>query len=213
VVSSDTVVGIVGAVILTGAMIAVFYYENSNAGESGAADIGEGSNLYTYRFAQTNNTTETVDPMTTSGNGPGNFNFDLPAYVYSIHVIVEWQNDGGGLPQPLQSGRDTLRVLLINEAGTELENDQGNSGSIELTHAHQDDNTTPPEGGMRVAADSEADANQTLEQNLSSMHGAGRWTVRVEFVNGGTGATAGQDTTEQFTATVHYSYWKPELQR
>lgn len=214
-VSSDTVVGIVGAVILTGAMIAVFYYENTNADDTdGDGLIGEGDQTFTFTYVQSNATAVAGESKTIGSIGSSQeVTFTLPAYVFDLQATVTWSDDDAA-PEQLRTSEDTLKVELINEAGTVLEMDENANGEITLSHGHgaSDTNTTPPQKRVRVAADSEEEARQQLQEATADVHGAGTWTLRVTLVSTGSEPGAAQrDATQDFSVTVDYSFWEPQL--
>lgn len=218
-VSSDTVVGIVGAVILTGAMIAVFYYEN-NTVDDGGAIIGEGGNVYTFQYEQQNETPVESKTVTVSQvGGSQDVTFDLPAYVFNVHAVVTWSETGDQAPDPLASGMDAATVQLLNEGGTELDKQTGRSGELMVHHGHDDPadtNTTPPQMTVQVRGDSpeDAEANLKNETEGEDAHGVGTWTIKITLDDTGDSGTAGQtDTSNDFTVTVTYSYWAPVLQQ
>ena len=214
-VSSDTVVGIVGAVILTGAMIAVFVYENADDGDTGEPFLGDGPNRYEFTYQTA---TVTVQDGT-GGNmlGPGQsqtWTFEAPAYVFDMEARITWSETG--VTGPVPSGADQFRIELINTTDDVVESDEGRTSPLAAAHGHGttgDDDTRPPQMNVTVMAEDEAQAEQILLNSTKGEHGVGTWTVRVTLLDTGSEATDPQaDSGNDYAITIQYGFYKPVLQ-
>lgn len=207
-VSSDTVVGIVGAVILTGAMIAVFYYENSNANDGDDGDVGTGANLYSYTFEEHPHPlfSDATGSATagTAVNIPLNIQNQVPIqdYLYSIAVTVTWTDDEAATPL---NGADTFS-LALNDGTTNLAT--ADSGASPRTMTYTLD--VPKPADVTARGDTPEAANASLMADYPETVDYSNLSLVVTLT--GTGAQAAQiDNQNSFTYTVIVSYWKPIL--
>lgn len=157
--NKDTVVGILGAVILVAAMVAIFYYEGTQvpggAGGAGGTGGGAGGNAL-YR-------TSTVGGPTASGQNTEEVTVDITqANVTAINFTLTWTDDANTDP-------DTFRVTVTGPTGTTYEGTaEGSDGAEGVVVRISPINSVP------AAANAAPD---TL--------GQGTWTVSVELVSVG----------------------------
>ncbi len=215
--TSDTVVGIIGAVILTGAMVAVFYYENQAGTDAPGASIGTGAETFTFVYEEA--TTRAIDAETQAELAVGatrTHTFQVPAYAYNVSATIEW-TDGdqpiGGLGQTA-SGPDEFKITLISPSGVRYDPQEGTS-PLTSFHFHATEvDVTPPQTTVVVRGDDAAAAETQLAESTADAHGVGTWTVEVNMtnVNDNTGRPVGADAGNDYTLTVVYEHWKPVLQ-
>lgn len=223
--TSDTVVGIIGAVILTGAMVAVFYYENQ-AGDPGAgAAVGEGAEAFTFTHEQTTTTLIDAEGQASLGEGTSrSHDFQVPAWAYNVTATITWTDDD----QPantalgtLVSGPDEFKITLISPSGVRYDPQMDTSGSLTSFHFHAiAADVTPPSMTVAARGDDEADALANLEASTADAHGVGSWTVEVNMTNtnddtgrpAGQDPPVGQDAGNPYALTVKIEHWKPVAQ-
>lgn len=218
--TSDTVVGIVGAIILTGAMVAVFYYENQTVDEGPGTVIGDGAESFTFTYersedpARSGGTTLDGHQASLAEGAEKKWEFDVPAYAWNVTATIEWEETGDtAATTPLASGPDTFSLHIVSPTGVEYDPQEGSGGKLTSFHFHAtEEDVTPPEKTVVVRADSEADAREKLDNSTDEAHGKGTWTAVVELVDTGSGPSADQDAGNEYTITVAYEYWEPVLE-
>lgn len=158
--NKDTVVGILGAVILVAAMVAIFYYEGTQVpggtGGAGGTGGGAGGNAL-YR-------TSTAAGPTASGQNTEEVTVDITqANVTAINFTLTWTDDVA------QSDPDTFRVTVTGPTGTTYEGTaEGSDGGEGVVVRISPINSVPAAANAAPA---------TL--------GQGTWTVSVELVGAG----------------------------
>ncbi len=221
-VSSDTVVGIVGAVILTGAMIAVFYIEADREDVGPGADLGEGSQTFAFRF--TENMTmdpENEDRGPLAEGEPDDIPLQTQPYTFRVFAEVEWA--GHDLEDSPAMGSPEFRIDLIEgETGGETENvlqSSSETESPELEFEPNDNKSAPERMNLTVAANDQAEARgfvtQYMQEDETVQQSMRDWTIRVTLVDDGLVAdnplSGEQDVEHGYSITVHIEYWYPEL--
>lgn len=209
-VSSDTIVGIVGAVILTGAMIAVFYYE-ADRGDSGApGDLGEGAELFDFRYTENEHALVDGESATLGEGDSEDYQLDVPAFSFMIHIEVDWQEHD--VPQLAGDPAFTIEVLDRDDDDAVVDSEENTSPlHVEMS----DDKSAPERMNFTVAADNEAAAQETVDEHMESdevLATERNWTVRVTLDDDGIDDATGQISEERtFDITVRISHYVPEL--
>jgi hypothetical protein len=181
-VSSDTVVGIVGAVILTGAMIAVFFYEAGRAPDLPGADFGEGAERFTYTFA---NATATVS---------------------EVHLTLTW--DAVTAPQVGAELRNPQFSVAIFEGETQR-GQAAAGGSPREVHITFAANESRP-ADIIVAAENQTHAQAQVDARTASM-AATHWTIVVTLVDDGypDEVPAQLRDASSYTLAASVRHWSP----
>jgi hypothetical protein len=180
-VSSDTIVGIVGAVILTGAMVAVFYYE-ADREDPGTGGIGSGAERFEFTFSE-----ERDRMVETSGSleegASWTQELTLPAYSFALHVEVDWSHALQGSPL-LGDHSYTIEILDRDADGAVV----ASTSSSPLHHEMEDDMAAPPSLSLTVSADSEEEAHGFMAEHMQSdevRHNERHWTLRITLEDDG----------------------------
>lgn len=194
--NKDTVIGIVGSVVLVAAMIGVFTYERNQA-NAGAFAVTWGTEDATGPTAEgstalTETSQATVDVAQTN--------------LTEVAFTVTWT--------PAQ-GTDTLRVTLVPPDGSGLnasEPVQSDTGTILVSVTVPN----PVPTVDRAAGANEADATARLAQAHASTLGTGTWTVSVEFVSATgvvpvPGAPVGSDAEVAWSVASTLTHYAPTL--
>lgn len=165
-VAKDTIIGIVGAVILVAALTGVFYYEGSSA------EGADGANEYDL----------TWDTRTTDGPGVDGETQEEETTTETLTVeaaniteatfTLTWTDDTGSA--------DTFNVTVTSPAG---ETESASGDSEELSVTFENINTVPPDG--TVSGDSEEDARSQAADQYTATRGQGDWTVEITCENAG----------------------------
>lgn len=207
-VSSDTIVGIVGAVILTGAMVAVFYYEADR--DTGTdSDIGSGSQQFQARFVDHGDHAPSVDEdITLQEGGEWSQALQVPPYSFGIHVEVSWDEHEFSAVV----GSPSFTIEILDEDGNVVGSDDGSP----FHHGMDDNRSRPAQMNLTVSADDEAQAQEFLDQYMQSpevQQNARSWTVRVTLDDDGLDDPTGQveDIERTGTVTVQYEHYALEL--
>ncbi len=208
-VSSDTIVGIVGAVILTGAMIAVFYYEADRGDDGAPGTIGDGAERFDFRFTESDHAFVDSEDQSLTEEDSQDFPVDVPPYAFKILVEVEWQEHD--FPELVGEPGYTIEVLDDDADDAVLYT----SNASPLDEGINDTKSAPQSMDLTVAADSEEEAQETVDEYMQSEEVAanGRnWTVRVTLDDDGIDDPTGQAGQERmFDITVRLSHYVPEL--
>ena len=208
-VSSDTIVGIVGAVILTGAMIAVFYYE-ADREEPVTGGIGTGDEQYDFQFVDREQGGPSDSTLMDEGD-TWEQSWELPPYSVGVHVEVSWSH-------PLQDtelvGQPGYLIEVLDEDGEVVHE----ADASPLHHEMDDEKAFPPSMTITVNADSQAEAEELRDdymQREEVTQNARDWSVRVTLVDDGQAAPdpTGQLDDLRWTMEVetHAQFLFPEL--
>jgi hypothetical protein len=203
-VSSDTVVGIVGAVILTGAMIAVFFYEAGRAPDLPGADFGEGAERFTYTFA---NATATVSETGQLAEGAtATFDLPMPAYAAEVHLTLTW--DAVTAPQVGAELRNPQFSVAIFEGETQR-GQAAAGGSPREVHITFAANESRP-ADIIVAAENQTHAQAQVDARTASM-AATHWTIVVTLVDDGypDEVPAQLRDASSYTLAASVRHWSP----
>lgn len=197
--NKDTVIGIVGSIVLVAAMIGVFTYERSQA--------NAGAFAVTWESVQSDGpSAEGSTPLQQSTETTVDI---AQTNLTSVDFTVSWT--------PTQ-GTDTLRVTVTPPEGSGLnatEPVEGDSGTITVSVPVP--NALPTVD--RAAGADESDATARLAQSYASPVGTGTWTITVEFVSASgvipvPGAPpVGSDTEVAWTAASSLTHYAPALSR
>lgn len=213
-VSSDTIVGIVGAVILTGAMIAVFYYEADRDATGAPGDIGMGSEVFQARWVE-HDDHPSVDEEDISLSEGASWTKELPTppYTYEVHVEVDWdEHDLDGTPL---MGDFSYTIEVLDQDADDAE--VASTPESPLHHTVNDTKSTPSRMEFTVAANSTEDAEMFLEEYLESdeVQATQRnWTIRVTLDDDGLVAddpTGEENVVRTFDVKVRFGHYVPEL--
>lgn len=196
--NKDTVIGIVGSIVLVAAMIGVFTYERSQA--------NAGAFAVTWESVQSDGpTAEGSTPLQQSTETTVDI---TQTNLTSVDFTVAWT--------PTQ-GTDTLRVTVTPPEGSGLNATdpvEGDSGSITVTVPIPNEVPTVE----RASGADESDATARLAGTHASTLGTGTWTITVEFVSATgvvpvPGAPVGSDTEVAWTAASSLTHYAPALSR
>lgn len=197
-VAKDTIIGIVGAVILVAALVGVFYLEGSQGGAAGGTP-----NEVSW-------TDRSLDGPELSGETEegSSTNDTLPVphgNLTTFDVVLTWTDDIGD--------PDRFRLTVTSPDGALVKEAEGESGRLNVTFP--DVNTVPPE--TTVYGDSEDDARSKVAQQHTRTRGMGNWTVTIELVDAGDfspipgGPPAQEDTSNTWELTSEITVYEPEL--
>jgi hypothetical protein len=166
--NKDTVVGILGAVILVAAMVGIFYYEGT---QSPQAVAGGGPGTGPFAVAWKTNTTSLPDLTGQSAEGDAGSPQVVrvaQSNITKVEVVLTWTDDVAN------SGPDQFQLTVRSPSGQTL-NASGDSGSVSVlfnpVNAVPDVNRT---GGA-----SEAAAEAALAPQYTKTNGTGDWQVTV----------------------------------
>ncbi len=164
--NKDTIVGIVGAVILVAAMIGVFKYEGSRA----QATLGSKS----FDVAWT--TKEVTGPTLTSGTALRSSTEEKVTVTESSIVDADFT-----ITWTAQQGEDTLRLTVVPPDGSDLNESsaEGASGSLTVTFT----SINEPPSTDRAFGDETKETEERLSAQHAKSRGTGEWTIRVEFLD------------------------------
>lgn len=154
--NKDTVVGILGAVILVAAMVAIFYYEGTQVpgGTGGAGGTGGTGGNALYRTAN-------ATGPTASGQNTEEVTVDIAQQnLTAVEFLVTWQDDANTDP-------DTFRVTVTGPDGQNATG-EGSDGAAGI----------PVRVSPIATIPNAANAPATTA-------GSGTWTISVELVNVG----------------------------
>lgn len=195
--NKDTLIGIVGSVLLVAAMIGVFTYERSQ----GAALAGN----YAVEWTIAESTGPSAQAATPLGETRETTLDVTQTNLTEVALVVTWTAG---------QGRDTLRVTVTPPEGSGLnatENPvEGDSGEVRVVFPVPN---PAPAASSAFGAD-EQEANARLAQSYAPALGTGTWTIAVEFVSAEgvlpvPGAPVGSDTEVQWTATAAQKHHAP----
>lgn len=215
-VSSDTVVGIVGAVILTGAMIAVFYIEADREDPGPGVDLGQGAQTFSFRY--TENTMTDYDDVS-GGPLPQGQSDNLPLeglpFTFSVHAQIEWA--GHELADTPLMDTPEFRIELIDRDADDAVLQSATGSGPELMFEPNDNQSAPERMNLTVAADNLAEAQdfvaQFMQEDADVQQSVRNWAIRVTLVDDGVVAEdplgTGQ-TNQGYSITVHIDHWYPE---
>lgn len=214
-VSSDTIVGIVGAVILTGAMVAVFYYEADREDPGAGGDIGSGSELFQARFVDhehADGEPSISEDIALSEDNTWSEGMEVPPYSYGIHVEVEW--DDHELQEAGLVGAPSYTIEILDEDGEVVP--EGSSSQSPFHYGMDDNRSWPPQMNLTVAADDEEGAQQALDDHMASeavQATAREWTIQITLDDDGFPADdpTGENVQRTATVQVYYEHYVPEL--
>lgn len=166
--NKDTVVGIVGAVILVVAMIGVFKYE----GEQGAATLGANAYDVTWATGDSNGPTESG---TTALKSKSDKTLTLATTnLTKVQFTLAWKPT---------NGKDSFKLTVTGPDGEPkpqtVAGDGGSSNSLTLTF----DNIQEIPIKAQQFADDETEAQARLAKDHTGRKGTGAWTVTVEFTD------------------------------
>lgn len=211
-VSTDTVIGVVGAVVLAGAMVAVFYYESQNPTLDTAGAVGEGSNTYAVTWNETAMQASAAGPDV-AVNAPQEHDVDIPAFTRLVTIWLNW-TDTDARPEQARSGEDEFELTVTDQNGTEICAPSSNDdGSIECNWTNS--SVEQPDEPDRVRGNNTAEAQSNLDEALD---GSRTWTVTVRLVNtneplpGPLGATGQLDDSNTYRLEWRFLHWMPELE-
>lgn len=218
--TSDTVVGIVGAVVLTAAMVAVFYYENATVDNAPDGAIGTGGIAFVYEYERATETVTETGQL--APGGEDRITFEVPAYAWAVNATLTWSetDDETSPAAPASSGPDQFELKVVNELDAEVGTKSDRSGKLDVIHFHaggsSNETSKPEQLTVTVMADDEAEADSTLRNETADggKHGLGTWNATVKLIDVGTGALAGQqDSGNAYSLEIVIEYWKPVLQQ
>lgn len=197
-VSKDTLIGIVGAVILVAAMAGVFWYEGANAG-------GAGSQRFDVQWSTATMDGPTVEGETQEGESTDETVELTTANITEVSFTLSWSDDVGD--------PDTFRITVTSPDGSLMNSTEGDSGEIRV--AFPGVNDLPPE--KTVLADSEEDARAQLADQHTKTLGQGEWQVTIELVEAGDFDPTGQgpplqeDTGNSWELTTRVTAYEPDV--
>lgn len=211
-VSTDTVIGVVGAVVLAGAMVAVFYYESQNPTLDTAGAVGEGSQTYAVTWNETTMSDDAAGTNLNEGDSQEH-DIEIPAFTARVTITLTWTDND---PRPVSpSGPDTFRIVVTNSTGGEIcagsgyENDDG-----EIVCEFTNSSVAQPMEPDRVRGNNTNEAQANLDQYVG---GGDTWTVTVTLVDTADTTPSqlpGQvrDTTNPYQLAWEFTHWMPELE-
>lgn len=165
-VTKDTIIGVVGAVILVAALTGVFYYEGSSAEGAG------GGSQWDVTWA-----TETEEGPSADGSTDEDETTEETLAVSATNMTdatftLTWTDD--------QGSPDTFNLTVTSPTG-ETRSAEGDSEEISVTF--EGVNEVPEEA--TVPGDSESEAREQAASQYTSKRGQGDWTVEIACVNAG----------------------------
>jgi len=216
-VSTDTVIGVVGAVVLAGAMVAVFYYESQNPTLDSANAVGEGALTFDVAWNMTEMPGQANGPELNAQTSPSQeHELTVPSFTTNVTLTLVW-TDNDARPQQLRSGPDTFRIVVTDQDGNEICRQEGANpagGEGRLTCAYTNSSVEQPTTPRRVRGNDTADAQRQLDEAVG---GAMTWTVTVTLVSTGEQAPnqlpsqLPTDRTNAYRLDWTINHWMAEL--
>lgn len=163
-VKKDTIIGIVGTLILLVAMVGVFRYEASQgAGSSFAVDwpVSE-----TAAAALTGRTTEGESQQDGVAIDRAN--------LTKVSFVLEWTDDVQG------SAPDRFNLTVVAPDGT-TRSAEGDAGEVVVTF----EGLGNPPPGVQVLGANEAEVSARMARQYSTNGGAGTWNVTIKLLTAG----------------------------
>ncbi|HWG92107.1 MAG TPA: hypothetical protein VNZ52_14755 [Candidatus Thermoplasmatota archaeon] len=196
----DTVVGIVGAVILLGALVGILYVQAASAPK----DL-----IYTVAWTSQGGALAPVEGTLTDGD---TLTERVPVEVANLTEVtftLTWTDNENSAP-------DSFTLTVTTPSGRQLPATSRTDGTITVTATAADLNPSPTTG--QVAAKDEAEAQRKLAQQHTSTLGQGEWTVAITLdARDNVPATpvgvpvVPRDTGNAFTLNVAYKTYAPTL--
>ncbi len=199
-VAKDTLIGIVGAIILVAALTGVFYYEGSQA--NGAA----GSQAYDVAWSSRTVNGPGADGYLEEGNSEDVELNITTRNLTTATFVLEWTDDTGD--------PDRFRVTVTSPDGAFTNTSEGNSGRITVTIPGV--NSVPPE--TTIYANTMDGAREKAADKYTATRGVGTWVVTVELVNAGdfnpagTGPPVQEDEGNTWELTSELEAYQPNLE-
>lgn len=159
-VAKDTVIGVVGAVILVAALTGVFYYEGSSA------EAPTGANEYDLSWASLTTEGPGLEGDTDEGETTTETVTVEADNITDVEVVLTWTDDTGS--------PDTFNLTVTSPSG-ETRSVTGDSEEISVTF--EGINEVPSED--TIAGDSRDDARSQAAHQYTATRGQGDWTVEV----------------------------------
>lgn len=175
--NKDTVVGILGAVILVAAMVGIFYYEGTQAPGGSAAAGGSGPFAVTWKSDMTS--LAAVSGQSQLGQSASQTVNVTAANVTKAEFALTWTNDQAPI------GPEKL-TLTVKAPDGKTYTASGDTGTVTVLVSPV--NAEPAVNHTGGA--SEADAQSALAGAYTTTNGTGAWTVTVNYdaVEGQAGA-------------------------
>lgn len=163
--NKDTVVGILGAVILVAAMVGIFYYEGTQA-PAGAGVATGGAGPLSLNWTTSSVAGPSARGQTTEGDSTEERVNVSAANLTRIEFVLEWADD------VMNSGPDVFNVTVTSPAGDTLTG-TGRDGRATVTFSPVNPVPTATRG-------SQADL-----ERLRTTNGTGTWLVVIELSDAG----------------------------
>jgi hypothetical protein len=175
--NKDTVVGILGAVILVAAMVGIFYYEGTQS-PSTVAVGGTGPFAVTWKSDMTS--LAAVTGQSPLGQGASKTVNVSAMNLTKAEFTLTWTNDPSPGPGP------NHLTLAVKTPDGRTFNASSNTGTVTVSVTP----INPVPSVNRTGGNAEADAQAALASAYTATNGTGTWTVTVTY-DAAEGQTAG----------------------
>lgn len=196
----DTIIGVIGAAILMGAMVGILYVQGASAPKD---------TMYSVTWETQAGGLDAITGRAEGGTASEeNVSLDV-ANLTNVLFTLTWTDDD-------PSALDAFTLLVTTPGGQTFRSTAATSGSI-LVNVTPEFLNSPPVPGQ-VAAKDQAEAEQKLAASNTRDAGRGAWTVKIQVeprtANPSTPVPlpgAGPDTGNDWSLKVDYTTYRPVL--